>query len=83
MINYTENQKNAINYFDSDLIISASAGSGKTQVLLEKVVKLIEMGYTIDEMLVVTFTNMAASEMKSKNNLMFQTFQQYMHFAKN
>lgn len=66
MINYTEDQKNAINYFDSDLIISASAGSGKTQVLLEKVVKLIEMGYKIDEMLVVTFTNMAAGEMKSK-----------------
>ncbi len=66
MINYTQNQLEAINYFDSDLIISASAGSGKTQVLLEKVVNLISKGYKIEDMLVVTFTNLASSEMKTK-----------------
>ncbi|MGN1208438.1 MAG: UvrD-helicase domain-containing protein [Christensenellales bacterium] len=66
MINYTKEQLEAIDYFDSDLIISASAGSGKTQVLLEKVVKLVSMGYKINDMLIVTFTNLAASEMKTK-----------------
>lgn len=73
MINYTKSQLEAINYFDSNLIISASAGSGKTQVLLEKVVKLIEKGYKIDEMLIVTFTNLAASEMKTKLENMLET----------
>lgn len=66
MINYTKEQQEAIDYFDSDLLISASAGSGKTQVLLEKVLKLILNGINLDEILMVTFTNLAASEMKSK-----------------
>lgn len=66
MINYTEEQLNAINYFNSNLLLSASAGSGKTQVLLEKVIKLIESGVDLSEILMVTFTNLAASEMKSK-----------------
>lgn len=66
MINYTQNQLEAIKYFDSDLIISASAGSGKTQVLLEKIVELISKGFKIEDMLVVTFTNLASSEMKTK-----------------
>jgi len=66
MIKYTKEQQEAIDYFDTNLLLSASAGSGKTQVLLEKVVKLIENGVDINEILMVTFTNLAAEEMKSK-----------------
>ncbi|MBE5745750.1 MAG: hypothetical protein E7359_00470 [Clostridiales bacterium] len=66
MIKYTKEQQEAIDYFDTDLLISASAGSGKTQVLLEKVLKLLENKVDINEILMVTFTNLAASEMKSK-----------------
>lgn len=66
MIKYTKRQREAINYFKSNLLISASAGSGKTQVLLEKVVKLIENGESLNNILMVTFTNLAASEMKAK-----------------
>jgi len=66
LIEYTKEQQSAINYFDNNLLISASAGSGKTQVLLEKVVKLIENGTDLNEILMVTFTNLASSEMKAK-----------------
>lgn len=66
MIEYTKEQKEAIRYFDSDLLISASSGSGKTRVLLEKVIELIKNGEDLNSILMVTFTNLASSEMKSK-----------------
>ena len=66
MINYTKEQLEAINFLDNNLLISASAGSGKTQVLLEKVIYLIEKGYDFNNILLVTFTNLASNEMKSK-----------------
>ncbi len=77
MINYTKEQQQAIDIMDSDLIISASAGSGKTQVLLEKVVKLVGKGVDLDNMLIVTFTNLAAAEMKTKlENLLESKFRE-------
>lgn len=66
MINYTEEQREAIDYFDTDLLISASSGSGKTQVLIEKIAQLISNGYKLEDFLVVTFTNLASNEMKNK-----------------
>ena len=59
----TDEQKNAINY-DGDLLISASAGSGKTFVLTKKVLKLIDRGIKLDSVLMLTFTLQAAEEMK-------------------
>ena len=75
MINYTKEQLEAINFLDNNLLISASAGSGKTQVLLEKVIYLIEKGYDLNNILLVTFTNLASNEMKSKlENLLSSKF---------
>lgn len=64
---WTEEQLNAIELRGKNMLVSAAAGSGKTSVLVERIKKLIiEDGVSIDEMLVVTFTNAAAGEMKEK-----------------
>ena len=64
---WTERQLKAIEKQDSNLLVSAAAGSGKTAVLVERVKRLIlEQDVGVDELLVVTFTNAAASEMKEK-----------------
>ncbi len=64
---FTESQRKAIEYENGNLLISAAAGSGKTAVLTEKIARLIaEKECTVDELLVVTFTKAAASEMKSR-----------------
>lgn len=47
-------------------IVSASAGSGKTTVMIEKIIRLIESGAQVGEVLAVTFTKKAASQMKEK-----------------
>ena len=52
---------------EHNMLVSAAAGSGKTAVLIERIKRLIiEEGVNVDEMLVVTFTRAAASEMKEK-----------------
>ncbi len=47
-------------------IVSASAGSGKTTVMIEKIIRLIKSGTAVGEILAVTFTKKAASQMKEK-----------------
>ena len=47
-------------------IVSASAGSGKTTVMIEKIIRLIRSGTDVSEILAVTFTKKAASQMKEK-----------------
>ncbi len=47
-------------------IVSASAGSGKTTVMIEKIIRLIQSGVDVDEALAMTFTKKAASQMKEK-----------------
>lgn len=47
-------------------IVSASAGSGKTTVMIEKIIRLIKSGTDVGEILAVTFTKKAASQMKEK-----------------
>ena len=62
---FTEEQKKAIETLDKSVLVSAAAGSGKTSVLIERIIRIILEGKAnVDEMLVVTFTNAAASEMK-------------------
>ncbi|MCM1506895.1 MAG: helicase-exonuclease AddAB subunit AddA [Ruminococcus flavefaciens] len=66
---WTINQENAINARNSSVIVSAAAGSGKTAVLTERIIKLIadrNSGVSADRMVVVTFTNDAASELKKR-----------------
>ena len=49
-----------------NILVSAAAGSGKTAVLVERIIQTIVMGLaSIDEILVVTFTNDAAAQMRS------------------
>ena len=60
-MNWTEEQKQAIEIKDKSMLVSAAAGSGKTAVLVERIKQLIvKDGVSLDEMLVVTFTNAAA-----------------------
>ena len=64
---YTTNQRDAILHNNGNMLVSASAGSGKTMVVIQRMLRLIiENGVSIDKILAVTFTNAAASEMKEK-----------------
>ena len=66
---WTKQQQNAIDARDSSIIVSAAAGSGKTAVLTERLVKLLSdpmSGVRADRIIVVTFTNDAAAELKKR-----------------
>ena len=66
---WTEEQEQAIEARDCDLLVSAAAGSGKTAVLVERIIRRITRGekpLDIDRLLVVTFTKAAASEMSQR-----------------
>jgi ATP-dependent helicase/nuclease subunit A len=64
---WTKEQKLAIDTSGNNILVSASAGSGKTAVLVERVIsKVIHSHIDIDRMLVVTFTNASAVELKEK-----------------
>lgn len=66
-MNWTKEQQRAIDEREKNILVAAAAGSGKTAVLVERIKKLIiEDGVSIDRMLIVTFTNAAAAEMKEK-----------------
>lgn len=63
----TTNQRLAILHDDGNMLVSASAGSGKTMVVIQRIVRLIiDKKIDVDKILAVTFTNAAASEMKEK-----------------
>lgn len=64
---FTPAQEAAIQAGNRELLVSAAAGSGKTAVLVERIVRLIvECGASIDRMLIVTFTRAAAGEMRER-----------------
>ncbi len=63
---FTKEQKKAIKEQGRDILVSASAGSGKTTVLVERVLREILAGRSVDQLLIVTFTKAAAEEMKNR-----------------
>jgi ATP-dependent helicase/nuclease subunit A len=63
---YTQKQKRAVESCGRSVLVSAAAGSGKTSVLTGRIVSLILKGADIQKMLVTTFTNAAAGEMKAR-----------------
>ena len=63
---WTPQQEAAITARGGDLLVAAAAGSGKTAVLVERICALVREGTPIDDMLVVTFTNAAAAEMRQR-----------------
>ena len=66
-MDWTEEQKDAIYKKGSNILVAAAAGSGKTAVLVERIIqKILNDGIDIDKLLVVTFTNAAASEMRER-----------------
>ncbi len=69
---FTVDQQKAIDERGKNLLISAGAGSGKTAVLSERVLALVNEGVGIDELVVLTFTNAAAQEMKLRIRKKFE-----------
>lgn len=68
-VNWTREQKQVIESRGHNLLVSAAAGSGKTAVLVERIIRMItdpENPTDIDRLLVMTFTRAAASEMRER-----------------
>ena len=64
---WTTDQQTIIDHRTGTMLVSAAAGSGKTAVLVQRILNwVVEDRRNIDEFLVVTFTKAAASQMKSK-----------------
>ena len=66
MPEWTPKQRAAIQARNRSILVSAAAGSGKTTVLIERIMALLREGVGIEHMLVVTFTRAAASEMRER-----------------
>ncbi len=68
-VKWTEDQQKAIDIRYRNTLVSAAAGSGKTAVLVERIIKIItdrDNPVDIDKLLIVTFTNAAAAEMRER-----------------
>ncbi len=62
----TEQQARAISLHGPNLIVSAAAGSGKTAVMIERAVDMLMHGANVDQLLMLTFTNAAAAQMRQR-----------------
>ena len=70
-VSWTREQQQVIDLRKRNILVSAAAGSGKTAVLVERIIKMITEGehpVDIDRLLVVTFTNAAAAEMRERRS---------------
>ena len=65
-IELTRQQRAVVDDRGGNLLVSAAAGSGKTRVLVERLMGYVEQGVDIDRFLVITFTNAAAAELRDR-----------------
>ena len=63
---WTSKQLEAINHDGENILVSAGAGSGKTAILSERVIRKLNDGVNINELLILTFTKAASEEMKER-----------------
>src|SRR5690625_4833252 len=76
MVKWTKEQEDAIYSNGSDILVAAAAGSGKTAVLVERMIQKLlskENPIDIDSLLVVTFTNAASQEMRNRIGLALES----------
>ena len=62
----TDSQNLVVKSKDKSMLVSASAGSGKTFVVVSRIIESIKNGTDISNLLILTFTNAAASELKER-----------------
>ena len=68
-VKWTEEQRKVIDLRGRNILVSAAAGAGKTAVLVERIIKRLteeEHPVDVDRLLIVTFTEAAAAEMKER-----------------
>ena len=68
-VKWTEEQQKVIDLRDRNILVSAAAGSGKTAVLVERIIQMLtdeKHPIDVDRLLIVTFTEAAAAEMKER-----------------
>ena len=65
-IKWNDEQNKIINFREGNMVVAASAGSGKTTVMLERVMKIIEEGTPIDRIVILAFNKSIASEIRGK-----------------
>ncbi|MDO5396816.1 MAG: UvrD-helicase domain-containing protein [bacterium] len=83
-IKWTPSQRAAIDTRGRNILVSAAAGSGKTAVLVERIINRVMRDRDktdIDRMLIVTFTNAAAAEMKEKINKRLRGYERRYRFS--
>ncbi|HHX24047.1 MAG TPA: UvrD-helicase domain-containing protein, partial [Thermoanaerobacterales bacterium] len=66
-MNYTPEQKKAIETVDQSLVVTAGAGAGKTRVLVDRIIYLLTNGFAdIDQIVAITYTKKAALEIRER-----------------
>lgn len=78
-VSWTDEQRQAIDNRGGTLLVSAAAGSGKTAVLVQRVLDRVtdsENPCDVDSFLIVTFTKAAASEMRGKSQMPSRSWRQ-------
>ena len=66
MPEWTQEQQEVIQSDNRALLVSAAAGSGKTAVLVERIMRLLQNGGSLDRMMIVTYTNAAAAQLRDR-----------------
>lgn len=79
---FTTLQQAVINSRDGNMLVSASAGSGKTTVMIARILQLLSEGASLDRMVICTFTRAAASDMREKlQNALIKASEQGASYA--